>query len=53
MYYQMEPTLNDVYSRNNLLKMNDGAYIINLNGYESIRTHWVGLFVNGSTYIIW
>ena len=30
-----------VYSRNNLFKMRDGAYIINLFDYESIATHWI------------
>ena len=31
---------------NNLSKIKDGAYIINLDEYESIRTHWVALYVN-------
>ena len=35
-----------VYSRNNLFKMRDGAYIINLFDYESIATHWIALYVN-------
>ena len=29
-YYKNEPTFNDVYSRNNLPKIKDGTYIINL-----------------------
>ena len=29
-YYQKEPNFNGVYSRNNLCKIKDGAYIINL-----------------------
>ena len=29
-YYQNEPRLNGVYSRNNLPKIKDGAYVINL-----------------------
>ena len=29
-YYQKEPKFNDVYSRNNLSKTKDGAYITNL-----------------------
>ena len=28
--YENEPKLNDVYSRNNLPKIKDGVYIINL-----------------------
>ena len=37
-YYQNEPKLNGVYSRNNLPKIKDGAYVINLVEYKSIRT---------------
>ena len=29
-YYQNEPKLNGVYSRDNLPKINDGTYVINL-----------------------
>ena len=35
-YYQNEPKLNGVYSRNNLPEIKDGAYVINLDEYESI-----------------
>ena len=45
-YYQKESKFNGVYSRNNLPKIEDGAYIINLDEYESIGTHWIGLYVN-------
>ena len=45
-YYQKESKFNGVYSRNNLPKIKDGAYIINLDEYESIGTHWIALFVN-------
>ena len=38
--------LNLVYSRNNLPKIKDGAYIINLDEYESVGTHWIALYVN-------
>ena len=27
-------------------KIKDGAYIINLDEYKSIRTHWIALYVN-------
>ena len=33
-------------SRNNLQKIKDGAYVINLDEYESIGTHWIALYVN-------
>ena len=45
-YYQNEPKFNDVYSRNNLSKIKDGAYVINPTEYESIGTHWIGFYVN-------
>ena len=32
-YYQTESKFNDIYSRNNLPKMKDGAYVINLDEY--------------------
>ena len=34
-YYQNEPKFNGVYSRNNLLKIKDGAYVTNLDAYQS------------------
>ena len=44
-YYKNEPRFNGVYSRNNLpKKIKDGAYVINLDEYEDIGTHWIALF---------
>ena len=45
-YYQKEPKFNSVYSRNNLPKIRDGAYVINLDECKSIGTHWIALYVN-------
>ena len=45
-YYQNEPKLNGVYSRNNLSKIKGGAYIISLDEYESIETRWIAWYVN-------
>ena len=47
-YYQKEPKFNGIYSRNNLHKIKDGAYVIRFDEYESIGTHWIALFVNGN-----
>ena len=45
-YYQNESKFNGVYSRDNSPnKIKDGAYIINLDEYSDIRTHWVALYV--------
>ena len=50
-YFQHEPRFNGVYSRDNLSKINDGAYIINLDQYSEIGTLWVALYVqNNITY---
>ena len=46
-YYQNEPRFNGVFSRNNLpKKIKDGAYIINLDEYVDVGTHWIALFCN-------
>ena len=46
-HYQNEPWLSRVYLRNNLPKIKDDAYVINLDEYKSIKTHWRDLSVNG------
>ena len=38
-YYQNKFKFNGVYSRNNLPKIKDGAYVVNLDKCESIGTH--------------
>ena len=43
-YYQNEPGFNGVYSRDNLPRIKDGAYVINLDGYSDIRPHWIALY---------
>ena len=53
-YYQNEPRFNGVYSRDNLSdEIKDGAYIINLDEYSDIGTHWVALYVGNEdvTYV--
>ena len=52
-YYENESRFNGVYSRDNLPnKIKDGAYVINLDEYSDIGTHWVALYVknNDITY---
>ena len=44
--YQNEHRFNGVYSRDNLPKIKDGAYVINLDEYSDIGTHWVALYVH-------
>ena len=52
-----EPRFNGVYSRDNLLERSfdekkDEAYVINLDEYSDIGTHWFALYVinNDVTY---
>ena len=46
-YYQNEARFNGVYSRNNSPKtIKNGAYVINLDEYADVDTHWIGLFCN-------
>ena len=41
----MEPRFNGVYSRNNLpKKIKDEAYVIDLDEYAGVGTHWLALF---------
>ena len=51
-YHQNEPRFNGVYSRDNLPRINDGAYVINLDEYYDIETHWFALYLqnNDVTY---
>ena len=44
-YYQRKPKFNDVYSRNNLTKIKDEAYAINLHKHANMGTHWVTNYV--------
>ena len=45
-YYENGPRFNGVYSRDNLPKtIKFGAYVINLDEYEDVGTHWIALYV--------
>ena len=44
-YNQNEPRFNGVYSRNNLPRIKDGGYVINLDEYSGTGTHWFALYV--------
>ena len=51
-YYQNEPRFNGVFSRNNLpSNIKNGAYVINLDEYYDIGTHWIALYVNNKIAI--
>ena len=45
-YDQNEHRFNGVYSRDNLQKkIKYGSYVINLNEYADVGTHWIALYV--------
>ena len=48
-YDQNESRFNGVYSRDSLyIKIKDGEYVINLDEYSHIETHWVALYVQNN-----
>ena len=50
-YFNYEPRFNSVFSRNNLLRLKDRAYFINLDDKISEGTHWVSLFIDRNTVV--
>ena len=53
MKYENKSRFNGVYSRDNLPnKIRDGAYVMNLDEYSEIGSHWVALYAknNDITY---
>ena len=50
-YHQNEPRFDGVCSSNSLSKrIKDGAYVINLDEYADVGTHWIALY-NSNTEI--
>ena len=48
-YYKSEPRFNDAYSRDNLPKtIKNGRYVINVDEYEDLGTHWIALNVKNN-----
>ena len=49
-YFQNKPKFKGVYSQKNLPNtVKDRAYIVNLEEYKSLRTHWKALYANGNS----
>ena len=46
-YFQTEPKFNGIYSSKHLTKIRGETYVINLDEYKSIRTHWIALRLSG------
>ena len=45
-YYEKEPKFNGVYLTKNLPQIKNGAYVINLDEFKPIGTHWTALYGN-------
>ena len=50
-YYQDKLKLNGVYSTNNFPKIKNEAYLINLDEYKSIESHWIALYLNENNIV--
>ena len=50
-YFNYEPRFNGVFSRNNLSRIKDGAYVINLDDKNSKSTYWFSLSADRNTAV--
>ena len=50
-YLLYEPIFNDDFSRNDLPRIKDGAYVINLDEHIGQGTHWISLVIDRTTAV--
>ena len=51
-YYQNKPRFNGVYFRDNFpKKIKNGAYVINLDEYADVGSHWIALYVKDNEIV--
>ena len=50
-YFKDEKRFNGVFSRNNLPKLKNGAYVINLDHNKNTGTHWIVIFMKNNEVI--
>ena len=50
-HYQNKPRFIGIYSRINLQKIKNRAYIINLHEQSDVGTHWVALYIQNNDFI--
>ena len=50
-YFNYVARFNGIFSRNNLPKIKDCGYVINLDDKKSTGTHWVSLFIDRNTAV--
>ena len=51
MYFNYKARFKVAFSRDNLPRIKDGAYVINFDDKQSKGTHWVSLFINKNTAV--
>ena len=47
-YYQNKPKFDGIFYRNNISKLKNGEYVINLDEFKSVGTHQIAFYVNGN-----
>ena len=50
-YFKYEPRFSGIFPGNNLPKIKDEAYVIDLDDRNSKGTHWVSLFIHKNVAI--
>ena len=50
-YFNCNPRVSEAFSRNNLPRIKDGVYAINLNDKKSKETHWVSVFIDRNAVV--
>ena len=51
IYFNYKPRFNGVYLRDNLARIKDGEYVINLDDKRRKWRHWISLFIEENTAI--
>ena len=51
LYFVNDCRFNDVYSRNYLPRIKDGAHVLNLDEKQGKETHWLSLFMERNTVV--
>ena len=51
-YFNDESRFNGVFLRENLSRIKDSAYVINLGDKQSKGTHWVSIFIDRNTNVL-
>ena len=50
-FFNYKPRFNGIFSRNNLPKVNNGAYVISVDDEKSKETNWISIFIYRNTAV--